>query len=35
MMEATIYIRCRQKDLDLIKEVQDEAIAKYRELIVT
>ena len=34
-MEQSIYLRCRECDVDLIKEVQAEAIAKYRELIVT
>ena len=34
-MEGQIFIRCREADLDIIKEVQDEAVQQYREMIVS
>jgi len=34
MMEAQLFIRCRESDVDVIKSVMPEAIKRYRELIV-
>ena len=34
MMEAQLFIRCRESDVDLIKEVMPSAIKTYKELIV-
>ena len=34
-MEGQIFIRCRESDLDIIESVKDEAIAQYREMIVS
>ena len=34
-MEGQIFIRCREKDVALIEEIQDEAIQQYKELIVS
>lgn len=34
-MEGQVFIRCREADLDIIESVKDEAIAQYREMIVS
>ena len=34
-MEGQIWIRCRESDVSLIEEIQDEAIDSYREMIVS
>ena len=34
-MEGTVYIRCREADVGLIEEIQDDAISQYREMIVS
>ena len=33
-MEGEIFIRCREADLDMFKEIQDEAVQTYKEMIV-
>jgi len=35
MMEAQIYIRCRQADVKLIESVEASAAKRYRELLVS
>ena len=35
MMEGQIFIRCRESDVSIIESIQDEAIAEYRNLVVT
>ena len=34
-MEGQIFIRCRESDVKIIESIQDEAIAEYRNLVVT
>jgi hypothetical protein len=34
-MEGQIWIRCRESDVALIEEIQEEALDQYREMIVT
>ena len=34
-MEGQIFIRCREADVEMIQEVQDEAVQQYREMIVS
>ena len=34
-MEGQIFIRCRESDLPIIESVKDEAVAQYREMIVS
>lgn len=35
LFEANILIRCRQEDVEIIQEVQDEVIEQYRDMIVS
>jgi hypothetical protein len=34
-MEGQIWIRCRESDVSLIEEIQEEAVDQYREMIVS
>ena len=34
-MEGQIFIRCRESDVSLIEEIQEEAVEQYREMIVS
>ena len=34
-MEGQIFIRCRESDVSIIEEIQEEAVATYKEMIVS
>ena len=34
-MEGQVYLRCREADVPLLEEVQEEAVQQYREMIVS
>lgn len=35
LMEGNIFVRCRESDVSVIESIKDEAIAEYKNLVVT